>query len=151
RRRHAAQGRIVPTRARRRHCQGSHHRRQSSTRDFAGALHPRRHRNGNRSVRSSPMDTKTLLEWSAKYHTPNYGARAPIVLVRGDGVRVWDSEGREYLDFGAGIAVTSLGHCHPRVTGAIQEAAATLLHVSNLYHSAPQIHLAKLLIEHSFA
>jgi acetylornithine/N-succinyldiaminopimelate aminotransferase len=97
------------------------------------------------------MDTKTLLEWSAKYHTPNYGSRAPIVLVRGDGVRVWDTDGREYLDFGAGIAVTSLGHCHPRVTGAIQEAAATLLHVSNLYHAAPQIHLAKLLVEHSFA
>jgi predicted acetylornithine/succinylornithine family transaminase len=66
-------------------------------------------------------------------------------------MRVWDSDGREYLDFGAGIAVTSLGHCHPKVTGAIQEAAATLLHVSNLYHSAPQIHLAKLLCEHSFA
>ncbi len=97
------------------------------------------------------MDTKTLLEWSAKYHTPNYGARAPIVLVRGDGIRVWDSDGREYLDFGAGLAVTALGHCHPRVTGAIQEAAATLLHVSNLYHAAPQIHLAKLLCEHSFA
>jgi predicted acetylornithine/succinylornithine family transaminase len=97
------------------------------------------------------IDTKTLLEWSATYHTPNYGARAPICLVRGDGVRVWDSDGREYLDFGAGIAVTSLGHCHPRVTGAIQEAAATLLHVSNLYHSAPQTHLAKLLCEHSFA
>ncbi|HET7342984.1 MAG TPA: aspartate aminotransferase family protein [Methylomirabilota bacterium] len=97
------------------------------------------------------MDTKTLLEWSAKYHTPNYGARAPICLVRGDGVRVWDSDGREYLDFGAGIAVASLGHCHPRVTGAIREAATTLLHVSNLYHTAPQIHLAKLLCEHSFA
>jgi acetylornithine/N-succinyldiaminopimelate aminotransferase len=97
------------------------------------------------------MDTKTLLEWSATYHTPNYGSRAPICLVRGDGVRVWDTDGREYLDFGAGIAVTSLGHTHPKVTGAIQEAAATLLHVSNLYHSAPQIHLAKLLCEHSFA
>ena len=97
------------------------------------------------------MDTKTLLEWSATYHTPNYGSRAPICLVRGDGVRVWDTDGREYLDFGAGIAVTSLGHCHPKVTGAIQEAAATLLHVSNLYHSAPQIHLAKLLCDHSFA
>jgi acetylornithine/N-succinyldiaminopimelate aminotransferase len=97
------------------------------------------------------MDTKTLLEWSAKYHTANYGARAPICLVRGDGTRVWDSDGREYLDFGCGIAVTSLGHCHPRVTGAIREAAATLLHVSNLYHTAPQIHLAKLLTEHSFA
>jgi len=96
-------------------------------------------------------DTKTLLEWSGKYHTPNYGARAPICLVRGDGMRVWDTDGREYLDFGAGIAVTSLGHCHPRVTGAIREASATLLHVSNLYHTAPQIHLAKLLCEHSFA
>ncbi|HEY3064495.1 MAG TPA: aspartate aminotransferase family protein [Methylomirabilota bacterium] len=96
-------------------------------------------------------DTKQLLEWSAQYHTPNYGPRAPIVLVRGDGMRVWDSDGREYLDFGAGLAVTALGHCHPRVTGAIREAAATLLHVSNLYHSAPQIHLAKLLCEHSFA
>ena len=97
------------------------------------------------------MDTKTLLDWSARYHTPNYGSRAPICLVRGDGLRVWDSDGREYLDFGSGIAVTSLGHCHPRVTGAIQEAAATLVHVSNLYHSAPQIHLAKMLVEHSFA
>jgi acetylornithine/N-succinyldiaminopimelate aminotransferase len=97
------------------------------------------------------MDTKTLLEWSARYHTPNYGSRAPICLVRGDGLSVWDSDGREYLDFGSGIAVTALGHSHPRVTGAIREAAATLLHVSNLYHSAPQIHLAKLLAEHSFA
>jgi predicted acetylornithine/succinylornithine family transaminase len=96
------------------------------------------------------MDTKQLLAWAAKYHTPNY-SRAPICLVRGDGVRVWDSDGKEYLDFGAGLAVASLGHCHPRVTGAIREAAATLLHVSNLYHTAPQIHLAKLLCEHSFA
>lgn len=96
------------------------------------------------------MDTKTLLEWSQRYHTLNYG-RTPICLVRGDGVRVWDSDGREYLDFTSGIAVTALGHCHPRVTGAIQEAAATLLHVSNIFHTAPQIHLAKLLCEHSFA
>jgi predicted acetylornithine/succinylornithine family transaminase len=97
------------------------------------------------------MDTKTLLEWSATYHTPNYGARAPICLVRGDGMRVWDSDGREYLDFTSGIAVTVLGHCHPRITGAIREAAATLIHVSNLFHTAPQIHLAKLLCDHSFA
>src|SRR5919197_5455161 len=96
------------------------------------------------------METRELLEWAATYHTPHY-ARAPICLVRGDGVRVWDSDGREYLDFGAGLAVASLGHCHPRVTGAIREAAATLLHVSNLYYTAPQIHLAKLLCEQSFA
>ena len=96
------------------------------------------------------MDTKTLMEWSAKYHTPNYG-RTPLVLVRGDGSRVWDSDGREYLDFTTGIAVTGLGHCHPVVTGAIREAAATLLHVSNIFHNAPQVHLAKLLVEYSFA
>jgi acetylornithine/N-succinyldiaminopimelate aminotransferase len=96
------------------------------------------------------MDTKTLMEWSAKYHTPNYG-RTPLVLVRGEGTRVWDNDGREYLDFTTGIAVTSLGHCHPVITGAIREAAATLLHVSNIFHTAPQVHLAKLLVEHSFA
>jgi acetylornithine/N-succinyldiaminopimelate aminotransferase len=96
------------------------------------------------------MNTKELMEWSAKYHTPNYG-RTPLVLVRGEGTRVWDSDGKEYLDFTTGIAVTSLGHCHPVVTGAIREAAATLLHVSNIFHNAPQVHLAKLLIEHSFA
>src|SRR5437870_4382647 len=72
------------------------------------------------------MDTRELLEWAAKYHTPNY-ARAPFCLVRGDGVRVWDSDGKEYLDFGAGIAVASLGHCHPRVTGAIRRTAALIL------------------------
>src|SRR5439155_1065228 len=72
-------------------------------------------------------------------------------LVRGEGTRVWDSDGREYLDFTTGIAVTALGHCHPVVTGAIREAAATLLHVSNIFHAAPQIHLAKLLVENSFA
>jgi acetylornithine/succinyldiaminopimelate/putrescine aminotransferase len=96
------------------------------------------------------MDTKTLLEWSARYHTPNYG-RTPILLVRGDGTRVWDSDGREYLDFTTGIAVTALGHCHPVITGAIREASATLMHVSNIFHTAPQVHLAKLLVEHSFA
>src|SRR5213592_4138399 len=96
------------------------------------------------------MDTKQLLESSATYLMANV-ARAPLVLVRGDGMRVWDTDGREYLDFGAGLAVTALGHSHSRVTGAIREAAATLLHVSNLYHNVPQIHLARLLCEHSFA
>src|SRR5919198_4271241 len=96
------------------------------------------------------METRELLEWAATYHTPNY-ARAPICLVRGDGVRVWDSDGKEYLDFAAGLAVTARGNCHPKVTGAIREAAATLLHVSNIFHAAPQIHLAKLLCEQSFA
>jgi predicted acetylornithine/succinylornithine family transaminase len=96
------------------------------------------------------MDTKQLFEWCAAYHTPNF-LRAPVCFVRGDGMRVWDTDGREYLDFGAGLAVTALGHSHPRVTGTIREAGATLLHVSNLYYNVPQIHLAKLLCTHSFA
>jgi acetylornithine/N-succinyldiaminopimelate aminotransferase len=95
-------------------------------------------------------DTRTLLEWSSRYHANTYG-RAPICIVRGEGLRLWDTDGKEYLDFAGGIAVVALGHCHPRVTGAIQEAAGTLLHVSNLFHTAPQIHLAKLLCEQSFA
>jgi acetylornithine aminotransferase/acetylornithine/N-succinyldiaminopimelate aminotransferase len=95
------------------------------------------------------QDTKTLLEWADRYLITNY-ARAPLCLVRGEGVRVWDTDGKEYLDFVGGIAVDSLGHCHPRIVGAIREQATTLLHVSNLYQIPSQIHLAKLLSEHSF-
>ena len=71
--------------------------------------------------------------------------------VRGEGMRVWDSDGKEYLDFTGGIAVTALGHSHPRVVGTIREQATTLLHVSNLFHIPQQTHLAKLLCDHSFA
>src|SRR4029453_4958452 len=149
RRRHAAQGRVLSPRTGGGHRQGPHHRRASPARDSARAVHARRCWHRTRSLEVT-MDTKQLMEWSAKYHTPNYG-RTPLVLVRGEGVRVWDSDGREYLDFTTGIAVTGLGHCHPVVTGAIREAAATLLHVSNIFHNAPQVHLAKLLVEHSFA
>ena len=95
-------------------------------------------------------DTKTWLEWSAQYLMNTY-ARNPLVLVRGEGSRVWDSDGKEYLDFVGGIAVDALGHSHPKVVAAITEQAARLIHVSNLYHVAPQIELAKLLTEQSFA
>ena len=64
---------------------------------------------------------------------------------------MWSSDGKEYLDFVAGIAVNCLGHCHPKVVIALQKQAQRLLHVSNLYHIEPQIKLARLLIEHSFA
>jgi predicted acetylornithine/succinylornithine family transaminase len=96
------------------------------------------------------QDTKTLLDWANRYLLGNY-ARAPLCLVRGEGVRVWDTDGKEYLDFVGGIAVDALGHCHPKIVGAIREQATTLLHVSNLYQIPSQIHLAKLLCEHSFA
>jgi len=77
--------------------------------------------------------------------------RYPLALVRGRGVKVWDADGREYLDFLAGIAVCNLGHCHPLVTHAIAEQAKTLMHVSNLYYIEPQAQLAAMLTEKSFA
>ena len=95
-------------------------------------------------------DTKTLIEWADK-HLMYTAKRAPVALVRGEGVRVWDSDGKEYLDFTGGIAVTALGHSHPKVVGTMREQAATLLHVSNLFYIPQQTQLAKLLCDHSFA
>src|SRR5215831_3964280 len=75
--------------------------------------------------------------------------RPPIVLERGQGSRVWDVEGREYLDMIAGIAVTSLGHSSPVVQKALAEQSAKLIQVSNLFYSIPQLELAQLLLDHS--
>ncbi|MCX5848318.1 MAG: acetylornithine transaminase [Deltaproteobacteria bacterium] len=77
--------------------------------------------------------------------------RFPIVLVKGSGARVWDVNGKEYLDFVAGIAVCSLGHSHPQVIAAVKKQVENLTHVSNLYYTEPQAHLAKLLVDNSFA
>ncbi len=78
-------------------------------------------------------------------------ARFPVAFVRGAGCRLWDDAGKEYLDFLAGIAVCSLGHCHPEVTSAISEAAGKLVHVSNLFYTYPQVELAAELTRLSFA
>ncbi len=80
----------------------------------------------------------------------NTYARYPILLVRGEGAKVWDSSGREYLDFVAGIAVCNLGHCHPKMVQALEEQARKLIHCSNLYYTGPQVELARRLCEHSF-
>ncbi|MEW6675449.1 MAG: acetylornithine transaminase [Nitrospirota bacterium] len=96
------------------------------------------------------MEIKKLLEESSRY-TMNTYERLPVVLRKGRGMKVWGSDGKEYLDFAGGVAVNCLGHCHPRVVIAIQKQAQRLLHVSNFYHIEPQIKLAKLLVEHSFA
>jgi acetylornithine/N-succinyldiaminopimelate aminotransferase len=77
--------------------------------------------------------------------------RFPIVLRKGLGVRLWDVNGREYLDLVAGIAVCNLGHCHPNVVAAIKDQADNLMHVSNLYYIEKQAQLARLLVENSFA
>jgi len=96
------------------------------------------------------MDSQQWMALSEKHVAHTYN-RYPVVLVRGKGTRVWDVEGKEYLDFMAGLAVCNLGHCHPKVVRAIQEQAERLIHVSNFYYIEPQIRLASLLCEHSFA
>ncbi len=75
--------------------------------------------------------------------------RQPIVLVRGQGTYVWDAEGKEYVDFTAGWAVTNLGHCHPAMVEAIQEQAATLIQTSNQFFTIPQLKLAQALVDNS--
>jgi len=77
--------------------------------------------------------------------------RFPAAMVEGRGCRLRDADGREYLDFLSGIAVCSLGHSHPAVTEAVCRQAGTLMHVSNLFYTAPQIELAEMLIANSFA
>ena len=77
--------------------------------------------------------------------------RFPIVLVKGSGIKVWDVNGKEYLDFVAGIAVCNLGHSHPQIIAAVKEQLENLTHVSNLYYTEPQAQLARLLVENSFA
>jgi predicted acetylornithine/succinylornithine family transaminase len=77
---------------------------------------------------------------------PTY-ARADVTIVRGEGCRVWDDQGRSYLDFGGGVAVTSLGHLHPAVTAAAHEQLDRLWHASNLYWTEPMLRLAGLLSE----
>ncbi|MGH2786019.1 MAG: acetylornithine transaminase [Actinomycetota bacterium] len=78
----------------------------------------------------------------AAYHMHVYG-RQPVAFARGDGVRLWDVDGREYLDFVAGIAVVSVGHSHPKVVEAVREQVGILTHVSNLYYTEPQVRLAE--------
>ena len=91
----------------------------------------------------TPQTTQDLFE---QYVAPTYG-RFRVAPVRGQGCWLWDDAGKKYLDFGGGIAVCSLGHAHPRLTGAIQAQAASLIHCSNLYQMPVQGELAKLLVE----
>jgi acetylornithine/N-succinyldiaminopimelate aminotransferase len=76
-------------------------------------------------------------------------ARNPVQFVRGEGTRLWDEHGDEYLDFLAGISVLNVGHCHPRVVQAVQQQAATLTHASNLYYTAAAIQLSAALAQSS--
>jgi acetylornithine/N-succinyldiaminopimelate aminotransferase len=86
-----------------------------------------------------------LQELDARWVMQTY-ARAPVQFVRGKGARLWDSEGKEYLDFLAGISVCSVGHCHPAVVEAVREQVGTLTHTSNLYLTEGGVRLAERLV-----
>jgi len=93
---------------------------------------------------------KSSADWIAiEQQTFMPNRRPPMVIERGEGCRVWDVEGREYLDLIAGIATVSLGHSSPVVQRALAEQSAKLIHISNLYYSIPQLELAQLLTDHS--
>jgi len=92
--------------------------------------------------RPKAADTEAIMALDQAYIMGTF-TRQPVVFVRGEGAKLWDSEGREYLDFLAGIAVVGVGHCHPRVAQAIAEQAQTLMHVSNLFHNALGAKLAE--------
>lgn len=92
-------------------------------------------------------NTRTLVD---KYIFKTYN-RFPIALAKGKGCRIWDEEGKEYIDFVGGIAVCALGHSSQLVSSILEEQSRTLVHVSNLYYTRPQAELARLLVENSFA
>jgi len=94
------------------------------------------------------MNTKEIIELSEQYLMRNVG-RIPIAPVRGAGARLWDADGKEYLDFVSGIAVNALGHCPQSVADAISWQAHQLMHCSNLYYIEPQAMLAKFLVDNS--
>ena len=95
-----------------------------------------------------PPSLAQLQELDDRYTIDTY-ARLPLDAVRGEGVRIWDAAGEEYLDLLAGISVSNVGHCHPHVVGALTNQANWLLHVSNLVHTAPALQLAERLATHS--
>ena len=97
---------------------------------------------------ASQVQQANWADLESRYYMRTFN-RMPIVLVRGQGARVYDEAGKPYLDLVAGIAVNALGHAHPALVKAISDQAAKLIHVSNLYYSTPQLELAELLAENS--
>ena len=91
------------------------------------------------------MDWKDL---ESRYYHPAF-RRLPVTLVRGQGTRVWDDEGKSYLDFAAGIAVSTLGHGDPELCRAVSQQVETLAHTSNLFYTTPQLEVAQRLVENS--
>ena len=95
------------------------------------------------------MTNQEIIAQADQVIIKTYG-RYQVAFVRGQGSTVWDADGKAYTDFLSGLAVTVLGHCHPRVVEAITKQAQTLIHVSNFYHTVPQTEVATFLSEHAF-
>jgi acetylornithine/N-succinyldiaminopimelate aminotransferase len=92
------------------------------------------------------ISNEYLYQEDKKNYLPTF-KRFPLALIKGLGSRVWDADGKEYIDMLAGIAVNNVGHCHPKVVKAIQDQAAELIHISNFFVSPPQVALSKLLVD----
>ena len=101
-------------------------------------------------IMNNHLQNDSTVSLADRYMFQTYG-RFPVVLARGEGCRVWDENGKEYLDFVGGIAVCALGHSSPLVNRVLEEQSKMLVHVSNLYYTRPQAELAQLLVENSFA
>jgi predicted acetylornithine/succinylornithine family transaminase len=96
-----------------------------------------------------PDATLADLQALEREHLVPAYARLPVAFVHGDGARLWDAQGNEYLDFQTGLAVNSVGHCHPAVVAAIRDQAQRLIHVGNLFYTEPGMRLAARLAESS--
>jgi len=96
------------------------------------------------------VTNQSIIDLNAQYLCTTY-ARFPVAFVRGQGCRLWDADGKAYLDFFASLAVMNLGQCHPAVVKAVCDQVSTLTHISNLHHTIPQARLAELLCLNSFA
>lgn len=92
------------------------------------------------------ISNEYLYEEDKKNYLPTF-KRFPLAFIKGKGSRLWDADGKEYIDMLAGIAVNNLGHCHPKVVSAIQAQAEELIHISNFFVSPPQVALSKLLVD----
>ncbi|MFT6914620.1 MAG: succinylornithine transaminase family protein [Motiliproteus sp.] len=107
--------------------------------------------NNTKITRGSIMTTGNVTRSTFdQVMVPNYAPQA-VIPVRGEGSRLWDQEGHEYIDFAGGIAVNALGHCHPRLVGVLKQQADQLWHLSNVYTNEPALRLATLLTEKTFA
>src|SRR6202012_3305353 len=149
--RHAAEAAGLRRRRQRRRPVGPHHRRPHRPQPSARAFHRRRDRHDGGAMSATERTTMGLAETQTleqRYLMRTY-KRGPGDFVRGEGCLLWDADGKEYLDFLAGISVCSIGHCHPAVVAAVTEQAERLMHVSNLFYTEPMTKLAQRLSESS--